>query len=60
MLFWITKINVDDQEIVDIGNNIKFESIPQIYSLSKGIRADRPSTEFKNRKDELYAIMELK
>jgi len=60
VLFWITKINVDDQEIVDIGNNIKFESIPQIYSLSKGIRADRPSTEFKNRKDELYAIMELK
>ena len=55
VLFWISRFRLGQRDI-DLGGRILISGEPATVTLDIGIRQDRPATEFRRRKDELYSF----
>jgi len=58
ILFWRYQINPDHNDTFSFNNRIVVDNEPISINLLFGIKSDRPSQEFKDRKSELYFIEE--
>ena len=58
ILFWRYQINPDHNDTFSFNNRIVVDNDPISINLLFGIKSDRPSQEFKDRKSELYFIEE--
>jgi len=56
ILFWRNHLNPKNNTEIVLNKRIFIDSEPISTSISQGIKSDRPSTEFKDRKSELYFI----
>ena len=56
LLFWISRFKSVGKNTIDLDGRILISTQPVNVKLSWGIKKDRPSTEFKDRKDELYSL----
>ena len=56
LLFWISRFKSADKDGIDLDGRILVSTHPVTAKLGWGIMKDRPSTEFKDRKDELYSF----
>lgn len=59
ILFWRNYLNPKNNPEIVVNEKIFIDSEPVSTSISLGIKSDRPSTEFKDRKSELYFIEEV-
>jgi hypothetical protein len=59
VLFWISRFNPFGESHIDLGKRISISAEPVTISLNVGIRRDRPSKEFHDRKEELYSFEEV-
>jgi hypothetical protein len=59
VLFWISRFNPFGERHIDLGKRISISAEPVTISLNVGIRRDRPSKEFHDRKEELYSFEEV-
>jgi len=55
-LFWVSRFRSGDRKSIDFNGRILVSPEPVTVNLDVGIRSDRPSEEFSQRKDELYSI----
>lgn len=56
LLFWISRFKSVGKNSIDLDGRILISTQPVTVKLGWGIKKDRPSTEFKDRKDELYSF----
>ena len=56
LLFWISRFKSVGKNVIDLDGRILISTQPVTVKLGWGIKKDRPSTEFKDRKDELYSF----
>ena len=56
LLFWISRFKLVGKKTVDLDGRILISTKPVTIKLGWGIMKDRPSTEFKDRKDELFSF----
>lgn len=56
LLFWISRFKSADEDSINLDGRILISTQPVTTKLDWGIMKDRPSTEFKDRKDELYSF----
>jgi len=59
ILFWRSQLITNDKPHIVLNNRIKIEYDPVSVNLQFGIKSDRPSQEFKDRKSELFYIEEV-
>ncbi|MCW4049129.1 MAG: hypothetical protein NWE89_05265 [Candidatus Bathyarchaeota archaeon] len=57
VLFWISQFKGDDESIT-LNDRLNISRIPKILEFNKGIRYDRPKTEFNDRIEEMYMLGE--
>lgn len=56
LLFWISRFKLVGKNTVDLDGRILISTKPVTIKLGWGIMKDRPSTEFKDRKNELFSF----
>lgn len=57
VLFWISRFKFyPTQKSIDLDGRVVISAEPVTAKLGVGIRKDRPTTEFRRRKDELYSL----
>ena len=56
ILFWISRFRSESKDKIDFDGRILVSAEPVTLDLDWGIMKDRPSTEFEDRKDELYSF----
>jgi hypothetical protein len=56
LLFWISRFKSAGKNVIDLDGRMLISTQPVTIKLGWGIKKDRPSTEFKDRKDELYSF----
>jgi len=56
IFFWLSRFKAIDADEINFGGRIVVSSMPVTVSLDWGIMKDRPSTEFRDRQEELYSF----
>lgn len=56
VLFWISRLKSPYENTIDLDGRITIATQPVTVELGWGIMKDRPSSEFKGRKSELYSF----
>jgi hypothetical protein len=56
ILFWISRLKSMSGDVLDLDGRVTISTQPVAVSLDWGIMKDRPSSEFKDRKSELYSF----
>lgn len=56
VLFWVSRFKSETRNAIDLGGRILVSTEPVTLSLDWGIMKDRPSREFRDRKEELYSL----